>query len=123
MPHIHLDFPESGVIRRPIFSLIGWYALDVSPTTLRMGLDGEPITIQRVDRPDVRAAFPESVTDGFSTVVDLVSLQPESTSSACHLALHVDGQEIATHALSIDADVRRRVRTTAAWPAWPPRWS
>jgi hypothetical protein len=57
MPHIHLDFPESGIIRRPIFSLIGWYTLESPPTTLQIRFDGEPLDSLHVERPDVKAAF------------------------------------------------------------------
>ena len=71
-----IDLPEENqVIASPSFQLQGWITLEEYVETDYFFTDGKKdILLQAVDRPDVKAAFPDKHIFAFTQTIDTLEL-------------------------------------------------
>ena len=119
---IHIDVPHDGVIKNEITLLTGWYSLDIRAESVELSLGQEKVDYAKVERPDVRDAFPDRFGAGFSLVVDLSKYGKNVSDDSLTLSLVVDGQTTALRRMTVLEQARQRASHADAARARKRHW-
>ena len=122
MNDIHIDVPHDGVIKNEITLLTGWYSLDIRTESAELSLGQEKVDYAKVERPDVRDAYPDRFAVGFSLVVDLSKYGKNVSDDSLTLSLVVDGQTTAMRRMTVLEQARQRASRVDAARARKRHW-
>ena len=114
---IFIDEPADPTVRAAFVTLQGWYTAPEEPRSIDIRLNGVPLPgVSVYTRPDVQASHPNLRTCGFSSVIDVSTLD---TGSRPRIDVTIDGEHRridltitpdAVHAAEAIAQTRARKR-------------
>jgi SAM-dependent methyltransferase len=100
----YIDLPVNRKIDKPLVSIVGWITDKESCQEVTFRIGDDPVAFAKVDRPDVRKAFPGQHVLGFSVQLDF-SKQPPNDASVTLKAVR-RSQVLMSASFSVESELR-----------------